>query len=31
MAWGNGDNERFVTFTPRSGDVPYAMSFASSP
>lgn len=31
MAWGNGTNERFVTFTPGSGEVPYAMSFATGP
>lgn len=31
MAWGNGSNERFVTFTPRSGEIPYAMSFATGP
>lgn len=31
IAWGNGTNERFVTFTPRSDEVPYAMSFATSP
>lgn len=30
-AWGNGTNERFVTFTPRAGAVPFAMSLATSP
>lgn len=27
----NGMNERFVTFTPRAGAVPFAMSLATSP
>lgn len=31
IAWSNGANERFVTFTPGGGQVPYAMSFATSP
>ena len=31
IAWGNGVNERFVTFTPRDAQIPYAMSFATSP
>ncbi|MFI6515443.1 hypothetical protein ACIBF1_07780 [Spirillospora sp. NPDC050679] len=30
-AWGNGVNERFVTFTPRTGAVPVAISLATSP
>lgn len=31
IAWSEGVNERFVTFTPRGGQVPYAMSFATGP
>lgn len=31
IAWTNGVNDRFVTFTPRGGQVPYAMSFATGP
>ncbi|MFI6316542.1 hypothetical protein ACIBG8_03435 [Nonomuraea sp. NPDC050556] len=30
-AWRNGVNERFVTFTPRAGAVPFVMSLATSP
>jgi hypothetical protein len=30
-AWGDGINERFVTFTPREGAVPFVMSLATSP
>jgi hypothetical protein len=29
--WSNGPNERFVTVTRRSGEVPYVLSFATSP
>ncbi len=31
IAWSQGVNERFVTFTARGGQVPYTMSFATSP
>ncbi|MFI6815993.1 hypothetical protein ACIBG7_26545 [Nonomuraea sp. NPDC050328] len=30
-AWHDGLNQRFVTFTPRSGAVPFVMSLATSP
>jgi hypothetical protein len=30
-AWGEGTNDRFVTFTPRAGAIPYEMAFATSP
>mgnify|MGYP001410892111 CR=1 FL=1 len=30
-AWGNGANDRWITFTWRGGSVPYVMSFATSP
>jgi len=31
IAWGQGSNDRFVTFTWRGGNIPYAMSFATGP
>lgn len=31
VTWGNGRNTRFVTFNPRTGDVPYAISFSTGP
>lgn len=31
IAWSEGRNDRFVAFTWRGGDIPFAMSFATGP
>jgi hypothetical protein len=31
VAWGEGTNDRFVTFRWRGGDIPYEMTFATGP